>query len=375
MTAPILAALIFCVVALIVHVASIAVVLGRVRRVSSGTPYPDAAVSIIRPVCGVENFSEATLASAFHLTHPRYEILFCAAKAADPVIPLVSRLIAAHSEIPARLLIGNDHISTNPKLNNVVKGWAAAKHAWVVMADSNVLLPPDYLGRLFGKWKGDTGLVSSPAIGCSPDGIWGELECAFLNTYQARWQLFADSVGLGFAQGKTMMYRKELIQGAGGIRALAAELAEDAASTKLVRGLGLRVRVVDRPIPQPLGRRTASEVWHRQIRWARLRRDTFTVYFLPELLAGGVTPLAACAIVAAAHDLPVAGTLVAYAALWYAGEGILAVAAGWHTSWRSPLAWLLRDLLIPVLWLASWMRNDFVWRENSMRITNRRSAA
>ena len=145
MTALILAARTFCVVALIVHIASIAVVLGRVWRTGSGTLCPDVAVSIIRPVCGVENFSEATLASAFHLTYPRYEILFCAAKAADPVIPLVSRLIAAHPEIPARLLIGNDHISTNPKLNNVVKGWAAARHAWVVMADSNVLLPPDYL--------------------------------------------------------------------------------------------------------------------------------------------------------------------------------------------------------------------------------------
>jgi ceramide glucosyltransferase len=375
MTALILAAEMFCVVALIVHIASIAVVLSRVRRTASGTLYADAAVSIIRPVSGVENFCEVTLASAFYLTHPRYEIIFCAAKAADPVVPMVSRLIAAHPEIPARLLIGNDHISTNPKLNNVVKGWAAAKHAWVVMADSNVLLPRDYLGRLLGKWQRDTGLVSSPAIGSSPDGIWGELECAFLNTYQARWQLFADSVGLGFAQGKTMMYRKELIESSGGIRALAAELAEDAASTKLVRRLGLRVRVVDRPISQPLGRRTATEVWRRQVRWARLRRDTFMLYFLPELLAGGVLPLAACTIVAAAHYLPIAGTLAAYAALWYAAEAILAVAAGWHRSWRSPLAWLVRDLLIPVLWLASWMRNDFVWRENTMHITNRRSPA
>jgi ceramide glucosyltransferase len=94
-----------------------------------------------------------------------------------------------------------------------------------------------------------------------------------------------------------MMYRRELVEQAGGIRALTAELAEDAASTKLVRKLRLRVRVVDRLIAQPLGRRTAREVWRRQLRWARLRRETFLLYFFPELMAGALMPLVACAII------------------------------------------------------------------------------
>ncbi len=131
---------------------------------------------------------------------------------------------------------------------------------------------------MFGTWAPDTGLVSSPAIGSRPDGFWAELECAFLNTYQARWQCFADDVGMGFAQGKTMLYRRDLIEAAGGIRAFGTELAEDAASTKIVRRQGLRVRVVNRPFEQPLGRRTVTEVWRRQIRWARLRRDTFVLH-------------------------------------------------------------------------------------------------
>jgi ceramide glucosyltransferase len=72
-----------------------------------------------------------------------------------------------------------------------------------------------------------------------------------------------------------MLFRRDIVESAGGIRALASEAAEDAASTKLVRKSGLRVRLVDRPFPQPLGYRAAAEVWRRQIRWARLRRDTF----------------------------------------------------------------------------------------------------
>jgi ceramide glucosyltransferase len=377
MTMLVVSACAFCVIAAVVHLASIATVLQRIRRCD-----PDAyqgetleGISIIRPVCGLENFSEETLLSGFHLDYPRYELLFCAAQPNDAVIPLLRRLIASHPDVPARVLIGNECISANPKLNNVVKGWVAASHPWIVMTDSNLLLPSDYLHRLVEVWEADTGLVSSPPMGCAPGNVWAELECAFLNTHQARWQCFADSMGMGFAQGKTLLFRRNFLESAGGIRALASESAEDAASTKLVRKNGLRVRVVDRPFPQPLGHRTAAEVWGRQLRWARLRRDTFPAYFVPEIAAGGMPPLVTCAIVAAFNDLPVAGALAAFAAIWYGAEGALAYAAGWHLSWRSPVLWLLRDLLLPVLWSASWLGNDFVWRGTAMRVINRGSAA
>jgi hypothetical protein len=231
----------FCALATLLHIASIAVVVARVRRPMhpSAILARDECISIVRPLCGIENFTESTLASSFGLACRRYEVLFCVAQPNDPVIPVVQRLIDKHPEVPARLLVGNDRISDNPKLNNVVKGWNAASYAWIVMSDSNVLMPADYLQELFGTWAADTGVVSSPAIGSDPDGFWAELECAFLNTYQARWQCFADDIGMGFAQGKTMLYRRDLIEAAGGIRALGAELAEDAASTKIVPPAGL----------------------------------------------------------------------------------------------------------------------------------------
>ena len=138
-------------------------------------------------------------------------------------------------------------MSNNPKLNNVLKGWHAATHDWIIIADSNVLMPRDYIERLFASWRTDTGLVASPPIGSQPDGFWAELECAFLNTYQARWQYIADAFGFGFAQGKTMLWRRADLERAGGIEALGKEVAEDAAATKIVRGAGLKVRLVDRP--------------------------------------------------------------------------------------------------------------------------------
>jgi ceramide glucosyltransferase len=376
MSMPVLAACAFGVMAAVLHVASIATVMYRIRRsgMEPTEAEPAESISIVRPVCGLENVSEETLSSAFRLDYTNYEILFCVAQPTDPVLPLVRRLIELNPDVPARLLIGNDRVSANPKLNNIVKGWLAASHSWIVMADSNVLMPPDYLRRLLATWRADTGVVSSPAVGCAPANIWAELECAFLNTYQVRWQCFADSMGMGFAQGKTMLFRRALLERAGGIRALAAEIAEDAAATKLVRKSGLRVRVVDRPFLQPLGHRTAAEVWRRQLRWARLRRDTFRLYFVPEIAAGGIPPLAAGAIFAASADWPVAGALIALGAIWYGAEAILAYAAGWHLSWRSPFVWVLRDLLLPILWSTSWLGNGFVWRGHPMRVLSGSSA-
>ena len=276
--------------------------------------------------------------------------------------------MAENPDARAELLIGDDRASMNPKLNNVLKGWHAASHDWIIIADSNVLMPGDYIQRLFASWRADTGLVASPPIGCRPDGMWAEIECAFLNTYQARWQYLVDSFGFGFAQGKTMLWRRAELDRAGGIEALAKEVAEDAAATKIVRGAGLKVRLIDRPLAQPLGRRSAVEVWNRQLRWARLRRASFLIYFLPEILSGGVLPMIAVAILTHAFGLPPALCVAAFAAFWYGSEMMLAAAAGWHVPVLYPLYGLARDLLLPVLFVSALRGNDFVWRGNEMQV-------
>ena len=375
MTAPILAAATFCIAATAIHIASIVVAIVRFRRSALGEA-PSARkfppISLVRPLCGIDNFAADTLRSTFDLDYPRCEILFCVASEKDPVVPLVEALMAERPEAGAKLLVGDEKVSSNPKLNNVLKGWRAARHDWIVIADSNVLMPRDYIDRLFASWRADTGLVASPPIGCRPQGVWAELECAFLNAYQARWQYLADSLGFGFAQGKTMLWRRPDLERAGDIPALAREVAEDAASTKVVRGAGLKVRLVDRPFPQPLGYRSAADVWRRQMRWARLRRASFLSYFLPEALSGGVLPMIALALVAAAVGLPPVLSVTAFAIAWYGGEMLLAAAAGWHLSLLYPLYGLARDLLLPVLFVGALHGDDFVWRGNEMQVERMR---
>jgi ceramide glucosyltransferase len=361
----------FTIFAFVTHVATILIARRRLRV--PATPLLPATqtppITIIRPVCGVDAYEELTLRSTFEIDYPRYEILFCCASPEDPVVPLLQRLIAEHPNANARLLIGDERPTQNPKLNNCLKGWHSAAHEWIVIADSNVVMPRDYLQRLLSAWRPDTGLVSAPPIGHMPDNVWAELECAWLNTYQARWQYTADAGGGGFAQGKNMLWRRSDLEAAGGILALAREPAEDAAATKVVRGLGLKVRLADGAFAQPLGSRTAAQVWGRQVRWARLRRATFPGFFALEILSGLAAPLA-CFVFAAwaleMESLDVAAVVAAYVGVWIAAEAWLAATVGWHLSWRSPLLWLLREALLPVLLVQAWLGKSLSWRGNAM---------
>ena len=368
----ILTAATFCVLFAAVQITSIAIAIVRLRRKAARRVGDYPPVSLVRPLCGIDNYATETLRSTFELDYPRCEILFCVADAVDPVLPLIKDLIAAYPTVAARVLIGDDRVSANPKLNNVIKGWRAALHDWIVIADSNVLMPRDYMQCLFASWRADTGLVASPPIGSQPRGFWAEIECAFLNTYQARWQYFVDRFGKGFAQGKTMLWRRADLDRAGGIEALGKEIAEDAAATKIVRGAGLKVRLVDRPVAQPLGRRGVREVWNRQLRWARLRRASFFIYFLPEILSGGVLPMICAAILAHALGWPGLLFISAFALFWYGSEMVLAAASGWHVSLLHPLYGLMRDLMLPTLFVAALRGNDFIWRGNAMQVERMR---
>jgi ceramide glucosyltransferase len=374
MTASAVAAASFCGTTIVLHIVSIIVAAWRCwpkPMVKSPIVNPPAVlppVSVVRPVCGLDNFLEETLRTSFELAYPAYELIFCVASARDPAIAVVQGLIAAHPHCCAKLLVGNDRVSHNPKLNNCVKGWRAAQYDWIALADSNVLMPPDYIQRLLDAWKPDTGLVCSPPVGCRPVGFWAGLECAFLNTYQVRAQYFADTLGFGFAQGKTMLWRRADLEAAGGIGALGAEIAEDAASTKIVRAASLRVRLTDSPFGQPLGRRRIKEVWRRQTRWARLRRACFPLFFVPEILGGALFPLVAAGYVASAADISVFGTVATLLFAWYGAEIALVKAAHWHLAPLYPLQALLRDLLLPLLWIDAWVGSDFVWRGHEMSI-------
>ena len=108
----------------------------------------------------------------------------------------------------------------------------------------------------------------------------------FLNTYQARWQYAAETLGFGFTPGGTMCCRQRedsrsgrRDRGAGGRDHPGAPLRPGRGSSTAP---DLRAHIASPPSDVAASPpRSLRDVWARQVRWARLRRATFPLLFRP----------------------------------------------------------------------------------------------
>ena len=342
------------------HAASCAHVALRVRADSRRVPPDDVPpAALLRPACGQDHAQLRTLSSGLPLGG-EHRAFICVENYDDPCIENARRAVAS-SAGTATLMVGRGSLGQNPKMNNLQKGWESTTSPIVVMTDSNVEIPRDYLQRMYAPMRGrpEVGCVSAPPVASEPDGAWATLECAFINTYEARWHLFADWLGLGFAHGKNMLVRRELVEAAGGIRVMCEVASEDAALTNALARAGRRV-VLTSPFPQPLGRRTLSDVLGRQLRWARLRRRIYPHYFLLELASTGALPLllSVAALLLGAPWWTPAATALAY----YGMEASCAISAGWYISPTYVAMMPLRDVLLQGLHLIAWHGSTITWR-------------
>ncbi|MFN3889270.1 MAG: glycosyltransferase [Beijerinckiaceae bacterium] len=348
------------------HIASLAFAWRKCRTRAPSRVEPQPRVSLVRPMCGLDYQVEQTLLSSFRQDYCNLEVIFCAARPDDPAAGIARRLIDTHPEVDASLLIGETRLSQNPKLNNMAKAWPQATGDIVVFADSNLLLPPDYCASVAAAFNdASVAVVSAPPVGDHAESFFGEVECAMLNTHAARWQFAASAIGMNFAQGKTLAFRRSAF-GDDLMSELASEPAEDAAATKIVRRMGGALRVLAPPYIHPVGSRSLTAFWSRHIRWARLRRVTFPLVFAFEAACGAVPALVALALSPAIPTAALPLALFAAIGAWYGCEYALAKAVGWRTNMWFPLACLFRDAMLPVFYVGAWLSARFEWRGHAM---------
>ncbi len=97
------------------------------------------------------------------------------------------------------------------------------------------------------------------------------------------------------------------------------------------------------------------------------RRASFKLFFYLEILAGGFFPLCAVAFLVTVDAIPSSVALL-YAGIWYGAELLLARALAWPLSYRSFALPLVRDAMLPFLWVAAMCGGGFVWRGNEMHV-------
>lgn len=335
-----------------------------VHRIHNGTPGkapPDAPkVALIRPVSGLEHGLEAALRTSFELSYPSLEIFFCVEDETDPAVPVIRRLIADHPRAAATLLIGRDRIGINPKINNVAKGWQAATADWVVIADGNAVLQADYIEGVLMRWAPGRAVVGTPMLIIDAVNMAAEVEAVLINLAHTRTSLAADTLGFEFVVGKTMLWHRDTMERIGGLAAIGADFGDDVIARKLVGDAGMTARI-GRPISQRAGRRSFRQVWYRQLRWLRVSRGATSGAYMLQLLAANILPMFWVGVLAWTGALPWLAVPL-FIIAWYTIELWLARAAGLPTSWRTPVALVIRDLFYIPLWIAGLLRRPVEWR-------------
>jgi ceramide glucosyltransferase len=328
-------------------------------------------VSVIVPVKGIGAELADNFDALFQQSYADFEILFVVADSCDPAIALIEAAIVRHSGIPARLIIGDDKVSGNPKVNNLAKGEHEARHELLMMCDSNITIQPDMLSRMVARLVPPVGLISTIPVAVRPSNFVGELECAMFNGFTARLLFAADFVGIVATVGKIMLLRKRDLARIGGIPAMGKGLCEDSVLGTAIRAIGLETIVMDEPAFHPVGNQRFRNFWDRHLRWHCCRRCHHMASFIAEpfFCAAGAT-LAGGIFWNHMFAAQTATAIFIFLAGWFALEALYLMWKGWSFSWQSPAAWIVRELLLPVLWLHACVTRSLNWRGNRLNISD-----
>lgn len=229
-------------------------------------------VSVLKPVHGLDPHFYDCIRSHAAQDYPEFEVLFGVSDPADPAIPEIQRLAEAFPDRRIRLSFVSTR-APNAKVGVLADLAAAARYPLLVINDSDIRVPPDYLRCVAAP-------LADPRIGvvtclyrARAEGWPGRLEAVGIATDFAPGVLVAPLVGVSeFGLGATLACRASDLERAGGFAAIADFLADDYQFSRHIRELGLKVFLSRLVVETWLGDRTWAEAWRHQLRWARTIR-------------------------------------------------------------------------------------------------------
>lgn len=322
-------------------------------------------VSILKPLRGLDPEMYESFRSHCTQDYPEYEIIFGVSDPDDPAAAAVRKLMAEYPGRHIRLVVCPEVLGNNRKVSNLAQMFPQAKHDYVLVNDSDIHVPPDYLRRVMAPFaQPRVGMVTCPYRGISANTLGSKLESLGISTEFIPGVLVARQIenGIHFALGSTLAMSREALNAIGGLNPLVDYLADDFELGYRISQTGYDVVLADVVVETHLPAYTFAGFFQHQLRWARSTRDSRRMGYIGLLLTFAL-PWALIAVVLAAGAwwswivLGAAAVLRVAVAL-QVGLGVVHDRAMMKYLWLLPL----RDLVAFWVWFASFADNKVHWR-------------
>lgn len=362
LAAPAIAAAVYWLLVIVAALKHLRPVSGRARKQAEHTA--GFGVSILKPVRGRDpHFYDAIRSHALQ-DYPEFEILFGVSDPDDPAVVDIRRLITEFPERSIRLIIAATNLP-NHKVGILVDLAAAARYPLLLVNDSDIRVPPDYLRVVTGTLEQpQTGLVTT-LYRASSDTLPGRWEALGVATEFVPSVLAARLTGSAeFALGSTLLLRAKDLNRIGGFASIGDYLADDYQLGKRITGLGLRVTFAPAVVETHLGGESWAHVWRHQLRWSRsIRVSRPGGYF--GYIVTHATFWSLLAILAGAWPVGVVALSIRLLGGLLVGAGVLRD----FSAARYVLFMPFRDLWGFAVWLCGVLPGTVEWRGRRLKIT------
>jgi ceramide glucosyltransferase len=322
---------------------------------------------VLKPLCGTEPRLFENLATFCEQAHPQYQLLFGVSSPNDPAIAVVRRLQVAYPTRDIELVSDPLVHGQNLKVSNLINLAAYAKYPFIVLADSDIAVKPDYLEHVTAPLADpQVGIVTCLYRAQGVGSFWTRVGALFINEWFAPSVRIAHAAGSRqFGFGATLALRASTLDAIGGFKTLKDCLADDYWLAEHTRKLGLTTVLSDVVVETDVIESEFSALWRRETRWLRTIRSINPLGFAFLFITFTSPWLVIAALLALGHgglvrDALLVGsvTIGALARIGVHARGSRDV----QTFWRDLPLVPLRDGMLAVQWLVAAFGSHVTWR-------------
>lgn len=323
-------------------------------------------VSVLRPMAGDRDNTEAGLRTVFEQDYPDFEIILGAASPDDAAVPIARRLMAEHPERASRLIFTGESPHPNRKVWQLRALWSESRHETIVMADSDIRWASDCLKTVVSELSQEgVGLVTCPYRAIAGPSRWSQTEALGLNVDFISGMLTARMLnGMDYAIGCTLATRQTDIAAIGGLQEVQAYLSEDFVIGNRMHGVGRTVILSRSVIEHYIGNDSMRDNWRHRLRWARGSRRSRPAGYIGEVFTKPTVPAIALWILVPGWGPLAALALAMRLAVVWTAVRVLADSEMRHRWWLLPL----EDVSSFATWALGFFGNRLTWRGHKLII-------